>query len=248
MNLTRAIIVDDEEDARDVLATLIKLSGFPIEIVKSCSNLQDAVKNIKELEPDVVFLDIQMPEYAGYEIVRFFDEIKFEIVFVTAFDKYALKAFELCAADYLVKPINRTRLNQTLERIVEKVDQRDSLTEYQILVKSLEAKENDKIVIPEVGYNRILNLIDINCIQGQGSYSIIHIIDGSTLTVSKNLKYFEKVLPEDANFFRSQKSWIINLDYVKQYNGNQGNIVLEKNVVAKISPNRMDDFIAKIKL
>jgi len=188
MKIIKAIIVDDEEDARDVLETLLQFSKQPIKVIAKCSNLKEAVSKIKEQKPDVVFLDIEMPEFAGYEIVNFFDEINFEIIFVTAFDKYALKAFELSAIDYLVKPINRVRLNETLKRIVENETKKNAILEYKILLELLQNKNIGKIIIPEVGYNRALNLDDIICIQGQGSYSMVYLKNEDKLTVSKTLK------------------------------------------------------------
>lgn len=227
---------------RDVLQSLINFSQFPIDIIARCCNLKEAVLKIKELKPDVVFLDIQMPEYAGYEIINFFDEITFEIVFVTAFDHYAIKAFELSAIDYLVKPINRQRLNKSLERITEKVDHKNSIINYKNLSESLKNKELEKIVIPEVDGNRVVNLKDIICVQGYGSYSIIYLKNGEKLTISKNLKYFEKVFADNLVFFRSQKSWIINLNCVNKFNANQGNVFLDNDIVAKISPNKSKEF------
>jgi two-component system LytT family response regulator len=242
MKITKAIIVDDEEDARDVLQTLIEFSSFPIEIIAKCKNLKEAVKEIKTGKPDIVFLDIQMPEYAGYEIINFFDEIDFEIVFVTAFDQYALKAFELGAIDYLVKPINRSRLNECLNKTLGKIENKDSITEYKNLLETLQSKKLERIVIPELNNNRILNLKNIICIQGYGSYSIVYLVEEEKLTISKNLKYFERVLPEDSDFFRSQRSWIINLSHVKKYNLNKGNILLDNGVIAKISPSKLEEF------
>lgn len=244
MERTKAIIVDDEEAARDVLQTLINFSQFPIEIVAKCNHVKAAVAEIKRLKPDVVFLDIEMPEYAGYEIIKFFDTIEFEIVFVTAYDKYALKAFEMSAIDYLVKPINRSRLDDCLKKIIEKIANKHSASEYQTLLESLQNRKINKIVIPEVNGNLILNLSDIICIQGDGSYSIIYHLTDGRLIISKNLKYFEKVLPEDSPFFRSQKSWIVNLNHIKKYNANQGNLFLINDIVAKISPTKIEEFVS----
>jgi two-component system LytT family response regulator len=242
MKITKAIIVDDEADARDVLETLIQFSEYPIEILAKCEDLEQAVAKIKELKPDVVFLDIQMPEFAGYEIVNYFDEINFEIVFVTAFDKYALKAFELSAIDYLVKPIKRNRLNDTLNRIIEERDKKNTANEYKILLESLQSKKTEKIIIPEVGFNRVLLLDDIICIKGQGSYSLVYLKKNEKITVSKTLKFFDKIMFEGSTFFRSQKSWVINTTYIKQFNLNQGNIIMDNDVIAKISPNKTEDF------
>lgn len=242
MKIVKAIIVDDESDARDVLETIIDFSKHPIKIVAKCSNLKDAVFKIKEEQPDVVFLDIEMPEFAGYEIINFFDEINFEIVFVTAFNEYALKAFELSAIDYLVKPINRIRLDETLKRIVDTNNEKNAIKEYETLLESLQNKKVEKIIIPEIGFNRVLNLDDIICIQGQGSYSMIYLINNEKITVSKNLKYFNKIIYDGATFFRSQKSWIINTKYITQFNSNQGNIILKGDVTAKISPTKLEEF------
>jgi two-component system LytT family response regulator len=242
MKLTKAIIVDDEPDAREVLQRLINLSPYQIEVTDSCSNLMEAVVSIKKHKPDVVFLDVQMPNYAGYEIVNFFDTIDFEIVFVTAFDKYALNAFELYALDYIVKPINRDRLNQSLKKITDQANTKKSINEYELLVDSLNNKEFHKIIIPEVGSNRILNLNEIICIQGQGSYSMVFLSTGEEIVVSKTLKYFEEVIPKDSTFFRSQKSWIINLTHVLEFKKGMREIHLTNGVIAKVSQNKLDEF------
>ena len=242
MKNINAIIVDDEEDARDVLGTLIRFSKLPFTIVAKCSNLREAVQKIKAEKPDVVFLDIQMPEFAGYEIVNFFDEITFDIVFVTAFDEYALKAFDLSAIDYLVKPINRERLNETLKRVIDNQNEKKAVSEYEILLESLQNKSTEKIIIPEIGYNRVINLDDIICIQGQGSYSLIYLDNKEKVTVSKTLKFFDKILFDGTTFFRSQKSWIINTKYVHQFNANKGNVILKGDIIAKVSPTKMEEF------
>lgn len=247
MKTIKAIIVDDEQDARDVLNTLLSFSIYPIDIIAKCSSLKEAVIQIKKLKPDVVFLDIQMPEYAGYEIINFFDKIDFEIVFVTAFDQYAIKAFELSAIDYLVKPINRTRLESCLKKVDEKIGSKDSYLEYQNLLESLQNKELSKIVIPELNGSVIVELNQVICVQGDGSYSIIYLMNNEKLTVSKNLKYFENALSDCSIFFRSQKSWIINLSHVKKFNANQGDLFMEKDIVAKLSPQKLDDFILAMK-
>jgi two-component system LytT family response regulator len=248
MKRIKAIIVDDEKDARDVLKTLIGISQLPYDIVAECSSLMDAVAEIKLQQPDVVFLDIQMPKYAGYEIVQFFDKIEFEIVFVTAFDKYALQAFELCAIDYLVKPINRSRLNITLERVMSLSKSKQEVKEYSVLMESINNRSNQKLIIPEKSGNRIIPLSEICCIQGSGSYSIIYLSNKKKITVSKQLLYFQEKLPSDSTFFRSQKSWIINLNMVSKYNLNKGDIIFNNDLVAKVSPSKTDEFLEQFSM
>lgn len=247
MEPIRAIIVDDEEDSRKVLKKLIQISNLPVEVISMCEDLEEAVESIRAEQPDVVFLDVHMPKYAGYEIIDFFDEITFEIVFVTAYDDYALKAFELSAIDYVLKPINRFSLNETLQKIVNSVKTKQAAKEFAVLREAVESRKFDKIVIPEIGGNLVLQLQNIISIKGDGNYSVISLVGGTKYTVSKNLKYFEQVI-EGGSFFRTQKSWIINMDHLKRFNSNTGEILLTDDLKAKLSPHRSDEFKKQLNL
>jgi two-component system LytT family response regulator len=237
-----AIIVDDEKRARNVLSSLLKSNCKEVNVVAECSNVLDAVEQINILNPDVVFLDVQMPNYAGYEIVKFFEEINFEIIFVTAYDKYAIKAFELSAIDYLIKPINRVRLADAVDKLSAKIAERNKLVDYSVLLSSIQEKEFKQIIIPELGDRRVVELVSIVAIEADGAYSKIHLLGGPVVTVSKTLKYFESVLPEDVNFFRSHRAWIININHLKQFNKTKGVAILECDINAKISRNKLVDF------
>ena len=245
----KAILIDDEQSARNVLSNLLERTSSNLEVMATCSNLEEGVKQIKKLKPNVVFLDVQMPNYAGYEIVNFFDNIDFEIIFVTAYDHYAIKAFELNAIDYLVKPIDRRKLALTLTKLENKLKKEVALIDYQILLKSIKNKDYKKIIIPELGNRRILNIDDIVALEADGAYSKIHLIDNKIITTSKNLKYFEDVLPRDISFFRSHRAWIINLAYISFFNKTELTITLakENKLKTKISRARIEDFEQVIK-
>ena len=239
----KAILIDDEFSARNVLTSLLGRSLTEVEVIATASGLEEGVKQIKELQPDVVFLDVRMPNYAGYEIVDFFDEINFEIIFVTAYDQYAIKAFELNAIDYLVKPIDRNKLATTLQKLKDKLNLKSNLIDYKALLKTIKEKKFKKLVIPEAGNRRVINLDDIIAIEADGSYSKLHLTDNKLITTSKNLKYFEDVLPEEASFFRSHRAWIVNLAFIEYLNKTTLNITLANgNVTAKVSRNRIEDF------
>lgn len=245
----KAILIDDEQSARNVLTNLLERTSSNLEVLAACSNLEDGVAQIKKLKPNVVFLDVQMPNYAGYEIVNFFDKIDFEIIFVTAYDHYAIKAFELNAIDYLVKPIDRSKLALTLTKLETKLDKNTALIDYQILLKSIKNKDYKKIIIPELGNRRIVDIDDIVALEADGAYSKIHLVENKIITTSKNLKYFEDVLPKDVSFFRSHRAWIINLAHISFFNKTALTITLEKgnNLKAKISRARIEDFEQVIK-
>lgn len=243
--MIKAILIDDEQSARNVLTNLLENSSANISILTTCKNLEEGVEQIKKLNPNVVFLDVQMPNYAGYEIANFFDEINFEIVFVTAYDQYAIKAFELNAIDYLVKPIDRSKLMITLQKLETKLIKEANLIDYQVLLKTIKDKNYKKIVIPELGNRRVINLKDIIAIEADGAYSKIHLKEGKTITTSKNLKYFEETVPKDTNtlFFRSHRAWMVNLEYIEFLNKSNLTITLANaSVTAKISRTRIIDF------
>lgn len=243
MKSIRAIIVDDEKAAREVLTSLIEFHDENVEILASCEDLPSAVEKIKELKPDVVFLDVQMPEYVGYEISMFFDEIDFEIVFVTAYDQYAIKAFEMNALDYLVKPVERARLEDTLKRLKSKVHQNATIEDYKNLLKNIKNNnETSKIVINDSGKRKVIQLEDIVAIQADGSYSQIMLNDGSLITVSKTVKYFESLLSNSKHFFRSHRAWLININYVSHILLTELKVTTRgSNVQAKISRNKVEE-------
>lgn len=246
MSKITAIIIDDEQRARDVLEKLLERNCRDVEILDKCVDVPSGVDKIKELKPDVVFLDVQMPNYAGYELINFFDKIDFEIIFVTAFDHYAIKAFELNAIDYLMKPVDRSRLIASVGRVSEKIIQKQSKEEYKTLLNSIKKKEYKKIIIPELGNRRVLEINNIIAIEAEGAYCKIHQTNEKSFIISKNLKYFEKRLEISDGFFRSHRGWMVNLDYVQTINKTELNLVLMNNLKAKISRTRLDAFETQI--
>lgn len=242
MNKVSCIIVDDEQRARNVLTNLITNYFNHIEIKATCKDVPEAVEKIKVLKPNLVFLDVQMPNYAGYEIIQFFEEINFEIIFVTAYDKYAIKAFELSAIDYLVKPVNRLRMKEAIDKLEEKLDRTNKILDYQNLLDSMRKDDFDTIIIPELGNKRLVKLSDIIAVEANGAYSIIHLTDNKKITISKNLKYFENLLPANNLFFRSHRTWLINLKLVTSFNKTELEIKHSSKLTSKLSRRRLSDF------
>lgn len=241
MSKMNAILVDDEESARDVLENLLRRFCPNIDVLCKCNNVVDAVKKIKELKPNVVFLDIEMPEYAGYEIINFFEEIDFEIIFVTAYDQYAMRAFEVAAVDYLLKPVDIERLKIAVERVGKKIAINNSKNQLTLLKNTLENKQVKQLLITDKGQQQILNVDEIIAIEAQESYCHIHTTNKKYL-VSKNLKHFETVLENNQKFFRIHKSWIINRNAVQSYSKSNFDIKLSNNIVAKLSKYRKEEF------
>ncbi len=243
MTALKAIIVDDESSARNILRSLLQDFCPKVQVLDECTNIKGAVQSIRKHKPDVVFLDIEMPEYAGYEIVNFFDNVDFEIVFVTAYNQYALKAFEVAAIDYLVKPIDIDRLIEAVEKIEEKLESLDYKKQLQLLKETMTTKEVQRIAIMEKGYRSFIEVDNIIAIEAQRAYCNIYMKDGAVHCVTKNLKQFENMLT-DNTFFRSHKSWIVNLNFMNSFSKSKAEIKLDLNIVAKLSKYKVAAFEA----
>lgn len=241
----KAILVDDEQSARDILAGLLERFCPQIEIMDKCCDLEEAVAAIKKHQPELVFLDIEMPNYAGYEIVSFFDKIDFEIIFITAYDHYAIKAFEISAVDYLLKPIDIERLKLSIARFEEKSELRSMQEAYKVLRENLNKSKLTKILIPFQGEQKVIPVKEILAFEAQEAYAAIHVSSGDRYVVSKNVKHFEKLLNDHDNFFRTHKSWLINMDYIKAYSKSELTVTLENDIVTKLSKYRKADFDTK---
>lgn len=234
-------MVDDEESARDVLQNLLLRFCPQVELVAKCSHVEEAVNTIKTEKPDLVFLDIEMPNYAGYEIIGFFSEINFEIIFVTAYDQYAVRAFEIAAIDYLLKPIDIQRLKLAVERVLKQKNIELQAERLSLLSNTLKNKHLKNIIISDKGQQNVIAIESIIAIEAQESYCTIYSTE-KTVTASKNLKHFETVLGELPVFFRAHKSWLINIKHIVNYSKSELEIKLSSNIKAKLSKYKKAEF------
>uniref|UniRef100_UPI0035B4B552 LytR/AlgR family response regulator transcription factor n=1 Tax=Soonwooa sp. TaxID=1938592 RepID=UPI0035B4B552 len=205
-NDINAIIIDDEERARMNLKLLVEEFCPEIKILAECKSLSAGVKTIRKENPALVFLDIEMPGHSGLELLDFFNEseVNFSIIFVTAYNNYAINAFKLSAVDYLLKPINPQDLQNAVALFQKRKNQTDNLI---ALKTNLDHSQNKKIAIPTSGKIIFLDLDDILYLKGEGSYTTIIKSDGSSILVSKNLKYFEDFFLEENFLMRVHRSY-----------------------------------------
>lgn len=236
-----AIIIDDEESARDVLENLLLRFCPEVKLLGKCTNVSSAVSLIKDVKPQLVFLDIEMPNYAGYEIVNFFQEIDFKIIFVTAYDNYAIRAFEIAAVDYLLKPVSIDRLKEAVNRVKEIVGNEQYNDQMNVLEQTLKSEVPDKMVLTDKGMQYVVPIKDIIAIEAQEAYCSIH-TEKKVFLMSKNLKHFEQVLDAEADFFRVHKSWMINVKQMISYSKTDLSILMKNGVVAKLSKYRKAEF------
>ncbi|MEW6508529.1 MAG: LytTR family transcriptional regulator DNA-binding domain-containing protein [Bacteroidota bacterium] len=211
----RALIIDDEKLARDIVRTYLSKYAS-IEIIGECTNGFDAVKMISEDKPDLIFLDIQMPKLTGFEMLEIIEDPPI-IIFTTAFDQYALKAFEVNATDYLLKPFSEERFAEAVSKAVKQIDNKsESDKKLDGLLKHIENREEflERIVIKSGQKILIIPVKDIKYLEAQDDYVMIYSEKGNFLK-QKTMKYFEENL-DPAEFIRIHRSYIVNILNVKQ--------------------------------
>lgn len=243
--MLRIIIIEDEPASANLLEEMLKDIDPEVQVIEKCSDLPSGVKSIKRHSPDIVFLDIELPVYSGIQILDFFnpEEITFQIIFTTAYNEYAMKAFEMSAVDYLLKPLQEEKLNAAIKRFYMKLAPA-SVELLPSLKENLQPNNYKKIVVPVASGFDILNVKDICYFKAEGSYTNIFFGDNSSLLVSKNLKHFEFILSGVNHFVRIHRSYIANIDYVKKIIRKEGGIlILENKTELPISEDKMDKII-----
>ncbi len=244
-DLIKTVLVDDDKSAIITLQAMLA-GNFPnIEIVGTANNVSEATFLIDAVKPELVFLDINLPDGEGFDVIERVAYKDFRVIFVTAYDKYAVRAFEFSALHYLVKPVSYELLKTAVERYKDvKVDEIDN--RLRILRDSLRSK-NEKIIIPSTDGLNIVKLGDIIRLEASDVYTLFYMTNGQRFVASKPLNNYEKIL-EDLPFSRVHSKHLINLMYVKRYvKGKGGSIILEDNTEVEVSVRKKADFLEKLK-
>jgi two-component system LytT family response regulator len=236
-----AIIIEDEQPARDLLKAYLR-SHAEIELVAECENGFDGVKAIGEYRPDLIFLDIQMPKLTGFEMLELLDEYP-EIIFTTAYDEFALRAFELNAVDYLMKPFSKARFDQALEkvfhRLQNKAQQRDAVEKLKEQVRE-SAGPQERFFVKTGNRIDVIAVDEIMHVEAQDDYVEFHTTKGRFLK-KETMTQLEKQLPPE-QFMRVHRSHIIRLDQMEKlekYGKESYMVILKDNTKVQVSKNRI---------
>jgi two-component system, LytTR family, response regulator len=235
--MIRAIIIEDEQPARDLLKHYLQ-EVKTIELVGEFSDGFNGLKGIQELKPDLVFLDIQMPKLTGFEMLELLDNFP-QIIFATAYDQYAIKAFEMNAVDYLLKPYSKDRFHAAVEKAVERINNASNTT---LSIRKLSenianlTEKLDRIAVKTGSKIKVIALDDVFYIESQDDYVMIYTQDGKYLK-QQTMKYFEEHLDKE-KFVRIHRSNLVNIEYVRQlelYEKNSYLAVLSNGIKLKVS-------------
>ncbi len=238
------LIIDDEKHCIDCISDLLQQSELQFNYLLSAQSVEEAIYITHRYQPDLVFLDVHLGNQTGFDFLLQLESIKFDIIFTTAYDQYAIEAFKFSALDYLLKPITSSAFQVAIKRF------RDSSTK-----KYFERKmnvlwhnfKNDvttrKITIPTQEGYLFLELSEVIYLKADGNYTHIYCKDGLKYTVAKTLKIFDEML-SDANFFRVHHSSIVNLKYVRKFHkGSGGYVVMEDGTSVNVSIRRKENFL-----
>lgn len=246
MEKLRVAIVDDEVDARIILRNFLTNFCPEVEVVGEAEGIVTGVRLLKESQPDVLLLDIQMDDGTGFELLDKITKPSFQVVFTTAFDQYALKAFRYSAIDYLLKPIDPDDLIRVIDRLNSQV--REKITSEQIshLSDGFQHNKFDKIALPSSEGLVFLALEDIINLESDGNYTTFFVQSAEKVIISQNIKEFEQILPSH-QFFRPHQSHIINLQFVKKFLREDGGYaLLENGRKVPVSRRKKNDFLKVI--
>ncbi|MFN8209851.1 MAG: LytTR family DNA-binding domain-containing protein [Bacteroidales bacterium] len=240
-----AIVIDDEQNAVDFIKSLISEYCPDLVVTGTANNVQEGIKVIESEKPDLVFLDVEMPNGTGFDLLSHFPEKDFEVVFITAFNHYAIKAIKFSAVDYVLKPININEFIEAVSRVVKKrsEDLVKNNEKFRVLMENLKTPTPSRLAIPTSDGMEYLNPREIIRIEADRSYSWFFLAGDKKLLVSKNLKEFQDLLG-DRYFFRPHNSYLINLRYVKKFVKKDGGYIeMTDGSQVPVSRNRKDIFL-----
>ena len=245
----RAIIIDDEQDSLEALQIELETYCPEIDVIASYSNPFDGLKSIEELKPDILFLDIEMPGMNGFELLNNVDDPSFNVIFVTAYDEYAIRAFEFNATDYLLKPIMRSKLVEAIDKCFDGNTKKLDRNNLDALMNNIKLQYQDQIktiALPTSDGYEFVAIDDISYIKAESNYSWIHMGSGEKYLLAKTLKQVENIL-RHPQFFRSHNSWIANLNHVKKYyKGQGGYLVMSDKTQIPVSRQKKDDLFQQM--
>ena len=246
----KVIIIDDEARTRKSIADILKFSQQDLELVAEAEDVATGVDAIVEYKPDLILLDINMPDGTGFDLLKKLNDIHFKIIFITAYEEFAVHAFEFSAIDYILKPVDPKKLIDAIDKAHQLVEQESISLKLNALFANLEnsVSENRKLVLKTAENIYIVNTNDIIRCESDGGYTQFYLIDGKKILVSRNLKDYEDML-DGYGFFRIHQSHMINLKYIDHYSKTEGGaVVMKDNSYLPVARRKKESFLKLLEM
>jgi two-component system, LytTR family, response regulator len=239
----KAVIIDDEKDSRDILANYVKKYCPDVMVSGFGESVETGLRAIQEYQPEIVFLDIEMPYGNGFDLLERAKDFSFETIFVTAFDHYAIQALNQSAAYYLLKPIDIEELIKAVEKIKNERASENYTQHSRVLLDNMRSPQQQKLMLPTMEGFEIVNIKSIIYCEAVDNFTRFHFETEKPLLICRTLKFFEDLLNE-YSFQRIHRSYLINPEFVVRYSkGKGGYITMKNNKELEVSPNKKKEFL-----
>ncbi|MCH8331218.1 MAG: response regulator transcription factor [Bacteroidetes bacterium] len=226
--MLRTVIIDDEKKGRETLTNLVKENCQNVEIAATAGSKDEGIAAINQHKPDFIFLDIEMPGGSGFKLLKELDDVKPPVIFVTAYDHYAIKAIKFSALDYILKPVDADELRNAVSR-VGYTYQNLGEEQVEVLLNYLkEPSRAKRIALPTQSGIRYVGVPEIVRCEADGQYTTFYLNEDSNIMVSKNLKEYQDIL-EESSFYRVHHSHLVNLEHVKEFARSEGDYLIMKD-------------------
>ncbi len=246
--MIRTVVVDDEIDSIQVLERLLEKACPNIEIIGKADGVESALQLIKLSRPDLVFLDIEMTQGNAFDLLNQLRPFSFQVIFVTAFDNYAIRAFKYSAVDYLLKPVDADDLRKAVERVAARFTEKNVVDQMKVLLENVGTLQlaQQKMAVPTMTGLNFVAVRDIIRLEAKGSYTTIYFSNKEQILTTRNIRDYEDLLP-DAIFYRVHNSHIINLQKILKYQkGRGGYITMEDGSSIEVATRRREEFLQRL--
>jgi two-component system LytT family response regulator len=239
--MKKVLVIDDEKPTRDFIKRLIESYNFGVEVYTDGENVATGVEAIHRLQPDLVILDIQMPDGNGFDLLKSIPVKNFEVIFITAFQEYAVQAIRFSALDYILKPIYSEELKQAIDNALNTITRKTEDSQLSVLQHNMQLNAKRKLVLKTQESIHIVEIDDIIRCEADKNYTLFFFTNIKKILVSKTLKDFD-VLLSGLTFFRAQQSHLINLNYVERYDRHDNSIIMKDGSVIPLALARKEQF------
>jgi two-component system LytT family response regulator len=246
--MIKTIIIEDEKKSREMLAAIVQKNCPELDILGLAKDVKTGVELIKTIKPELIFLDISMPDGTGFDLLEQVAGSKFELIFVTASDQHAIRAIKYSACDYILKPVDIDELKLAVDKVVKKKNTTPNMENLQFLIQHLKRSDENfqKITLATGTAYEIVNIKDIIRCQADGSYTYFYLTDKRKLMVSAGLKHYEELLPEN-EFIRVHHHHLINMSHVVRFLKEDGGYaVMSDGTKIEISRRKKESFMEKL--
>ncbi|MBU3659614.1 MAG: response regulator transcription factor [Flavobacteriales bacterium] len=239
--MKKVLVIDDEKPTRDFIKRLIDSYHFGVEVFTDGENVATGVEAIHRIQPDLVILDIQMPDGNGFDVLKSIPVKNFEVIFITAFQEFAIQAIKFSALDYILKPIDSEELKQAIDSALNTITKKTDESQLSVLQHNMQLNAKRRLVLKTQESVHVVEIDDIIRCESDKNYTLFFFKNGKKILVSKTLKDFD-VLLSGLTFFRAQQSHLINLNYIERYDRHDGTIMMKDGSAIPLALARKEQF------